>query len=144
MLFARVMGVVSPCIFLVSSIMWGLATGHLVAAVLAVALGAVAAFLSFRAWHRAGGGDVSLSGVERQDVVAAVREAWKAYWKSALFTAVLYCLNLVLALAMKGTYKVGAWDVLMLWFIVDGMVFSSWAALLRKSVNDLAGEGDAS
>lgn len=87
---------------------------------------------------------MSLSGVEQQDVVAAVREAWKAYWKSALFTAVLYCLNLVLALAMKGTYKVGAWDVLMLWFIVDGMVFSSWAALLRKSVNDLAGEGDAS
>lgn len=34
MLFARVMGVVSPCIFLVSSIMWGLATGHLVTAVL--------------------------------------------------------------------------------------------------------------
>lgn len=51
---------------------------------------------------------MSLSGVEQQDVVAAVREAWKAYWKSALFTAVLYCLNLVLALAMKGTYKVGA------------------------------------
>jgi len=137
------MGIVSPSIFLASSIVWGLSTGHPVAVVLSIALGAVAAFLSFRAWHRTGG-DVSLSGVERQDVVAAVREAWKAYWKSALFTAVLYCLNLVLALAMKGTYKVGAWDVLMLWFIVDGMVFSSWAALLRKSVNDLAGEGDAS
>lgn len=142
MLFARVMGVVSPCIFLVSSIMWGLATGHLVTAVLAVALGAVAAFLSFRAWHRAGGGDVSLSGVERQDVVAAVREAWKAYWKSALFTAALYCLNLVLALAMKGAYKVGAWDALMLWFAVDGMLIGSWAALLRKRAGDLAGDGE--
>ena len=30
--------------------MWGLATGHLVTAVLAVALGAVAAFLSEREW----------------------------------------------------------------------------------------------
>ena len=94
MLFARVMGVVSPCIFLESSIMWGLSTGRLVTVVLAVALGAVAAFLSFRAWHRTGG-DVSLSGVERQDVVAAVREAWKAYWKSALLlpssTARIWC-----------------------------------------------------
>lgn len=142
-MFARIMGIVSPSIFLASSIVWGLSTRHPVAVVLSIALGAAAAFMSFRAWRRTGG-DVSLSGVERQDVVAAVREAWKAYWKIALFTAVLYCLNLVLALAMKGTYKVGAWDVLMLWFIVDGMVFSSWAALLRKSVNDLAGEGDAS
>lgn len=141
MLFARVMGVVSPCIFLVSSIMWGLATGHLVTAVLAVALGAVAASLSFRTWHMAGG-DVSLSGVERQDVVAAVSEAWKAYWKSALFTAALYCLNLVLALAMKGAYKVGAWDALMLWFAVDGMLIGSWAALLRKRAGDLAGDGE--
>lgn len=77
---------------LASSIVWGLATGHLVTAVLAVALGAVAAFLLFRTWHRAGG-DVILSGVERQDVVAAVRGAWKVYWKSALFTAALYVLT---------------------------------------------------
>ena len=140
-MFARVMGVVSPCIFLISSIMWGLATGHLVTAVLAVALGAVVAFLSFRTWHRAGG-DVGLSGVERQDVVAAVREAWKAYWKSALFTAALYCLNLVLALAMKGMYKVGAWDALMLWFAVDGMLIGSWSALLRKRAGDFVGDGE--
>ena len=93
MLFARVMGVVSPCIFLVSSIMWGLATGHLVTAVLAVALGAVAASQSFRTWHMAGG-DVSLSGVERQDVVAAVSEAWKAYWKSALFIVLMHLMVL--------------------------------------------------
>lgn len=85
---------------------------------------------------------MSLSGVERQDVVAAVREAWKAYWKGALFTAALYCLNLVLALAMKGTYKVGAWDALMLWFAVDGMLIGSWAALLRKRAGDLAGDGE--
>ena len=141
MLFARVMGVVSPCIFLVSSIMWGLATGHLVTAVLAVALGAVAAFLSFRTWHRAGG-DVSLSGVERQDVVAAVREAWKAYWKSALFIVSFYCLNLVLVLAMKGAYRVGAWDAFMLWYIVDGMLIGSLAALLRKHAGALAGKGE--
>ena len=27
-MFARVMGVVSPCVFLASSIVWGLSTGH--------------------------------------------------------------------------------------------------------------------
>lgn len=72
----------------------------------------------------------------------AVRVAWKRYWKSALLIATLYCLDLVLTLAFKGTYSVRAWDVLMLWFIVDGMVLSSWVELLRKRVGDLAGEGD--
>lgn len=121
--------------------MWGISTGRIMAAVLAVALGAVSAFLSFRAWHRVGG-DVSLASVKRQYVVTTVSEAWKAYRKSALFTAALYCLNLVLALAMKGTYKVGAWDALMLWFAVDGMLIGSWAALLRKRAGALAGKGE--
>ena len=72
----------------------GISTGRIMAAVLAVALGAVSAFLSFRAWHRVGG-DVSLASVKRQYVVTAVSEAWRTYWKSALFIASFYCLNLV-------------------------------------------------
>lgn len=140
-MFARVMGVVSPCIFLISSIMWWISTGRIMAAVLAVALGAVSAFLSFRAWHRVGG-DVSLASVKRQYVVTAVSEAWRTYWKSALFIASFYCLNLVLVLAMKGAYRVGAWDALMLWCIVDGVLIGSWAALLRKRAGALAGKGE--
>ena len=144
-MFARIMGIVSPSIFLASSIVWGLSTGHPVAVVLSIALGASVAFMSFRAWRRATGGIAErLTGVERQEIADAVRVAWKRYWKSAAFIAALYCLNLVLGFALRGAYRFGAWDVLMLWFIVDGMVFSSWVELLRKSVNDLAGEGDAS
>ena len=144
-MFARIMGIVSPSIFLASSIVWGLSTGHPVAAVLAFALGASAAFMSFRAWRRTTGGAAeSLTGVERQEVVDAVRVAWKRYWKSAAFIAVLYGLNLVLSLVFKGAYRFRAWDVFMLWFIVDAMLLSSWVELLRKRVGDLAGEGDAS
>lgn len=144
-MFARVMGVVSPCVFLASSIVWGLSTGHPVAVVLAVALGASAAFMSFRAWRRATGGIAErLTGVERQEVADAVRVAWKRYWKSAAFIAALYGLNLALLLVFKGTYRFRAWDAFMLWFIVDGMTISSWAELLRKRTGDLAGDGDVS
>ena len=140
-MFARIMGIVSPSIFLASSIVWGLSTGHPVAAVLAFALGASAAFMSFRAWRRTTGGAAeSLTGVERQEVVDAVRVAWKRYWKNAAFIAVLYGLNLVLSLVFKGAYRFRAWDVFMLWFIVDAMLLSSWVELLRKRVGDLAGD----
>lgn len=142
-MFARIMGIVSPSIFLASSIVWGLSTRHPVAVVLSIALGASAAFMSFRAWRRTTGGVAErLTGVERQEVVDAVRVAWKRYWKSAAFIAALYGLNLVLSLVFKGTYRFRAWDVFMLWFIVDGMLLSSWVELLRKRVGDLAGEGD--
>lgn len=140
-MFARIMGIVSPSIFLASSIVWGLSTGHPVAVIFAVALGASAAFMSFRAWHRVGG-DVSLASVERQEVVDAVRVAWKRYWKSAAFIAALYCLNLVLTFAFKGVYRFRAWDVFMLWFIVDAMLLSSWVEILRKRVGDLAGDDE--
>lgn len=63
----------------------GLSTGNAVAVIFTVALGASAAFMSFRAW-----------------------------------------------------------DVFMLWFIVDGMALSSWVEMLRKRVGDLAGDGDVS
>ncbi len=140
-MFARVMGIVSPSIFLSSSIVWGLSTRHPVAMVLSIALGASAAFMSFRAWRRTTGGVAErLTGVERQEVADAVRVAWKRYWKSAAFIAALYCLNLVLGLALRGAYRFGAWDVLMAWYIVDGTVFSSWVELLRKRVGDLAGD----
>ena len=143
-MFARIMGIVSPSIFLASSIVWGLSTRHPVAAVLAFALGASAAFMSFRAWRRATGGVAErLTGVERQEVAAAVRVAWKRYWKSAAFIAVLYGLNLVLSLVFKGAYRFRAWDVFILWFIVDGMLLSSWVELLRKRVGDLAGKDEA-
>lgn len=142
-MFARVMGIVSPSIFLASSIVWGLSTGHPVAVVLSIALGASAAFMSFRAWRRATGGVAKrLTGVERQEVVDAVHVAWKRYWKSAAFIAALYGLNLVLSLVFKGVYRFRAWDVFMLWFIVDGMVLSSWVELLRKRASDLAGKGE--
>lgn len=138
-MFAHIMGIVSPSIFLASSIVWGLSTGHPVAVVLSIALGASAAFVSFRAWRRTTGGIAErLTGVERQEVVDAVRVAWKRYWKSAAFVAVLYGLNLVLMFAFKGAYSVRAWDVFMLWFIVDGMALSSWVELLRKRAGDLA------
>lgn len=140
-MFARIMGIVSPSIFLASSIVWGLSTGHPVAVIFAVALGASAAFMSFRAWHRVGG-DVSLASVERQEVVDAVRVAWKRYWKSAAFIAALYGLNLALSLAFKGAYRFRAWDVFILWFIVDAMLLSSWVELLRKRVGDLAGDDE--
>ena len=143
-MFARIMGIVSPSIFLASSIVWGLSTGHPVAVVLSVALGASAAFMSFRAWHKATGGIAErLTGVERQEVVAAVRGAWKKYWKSATFIAALYGLNLVLGFMLRGVYRFGAWDVLVAWYIVDGTVFSSWVELLRKRAGDLAGEDEA-
>lgn len=141
-MFARIMGIVSPSIFLASSIVWGLSHGSAVAVIFTVALGASAAFMSFRAWHRVGG-DVSLASVERQDVVAAVRAAWKRYWKSAAFIATLYGLNLVLSLLVfKDAYRFRAWDVFMLWFIVDAMLLSSWVELLRKRVGDLAGKSE--
>ena len=140
-MFARIMGIVSPSIFLASSIVWGLSTGHPVAVIFAVALGASAAFMSFRAWHRVGG-DVSLASVERQEVVDAVRVAWKRYWKSAAFIAALYGLNLVLTFAFKGVYRFRAWDVFMLWFIVDAMLLSSWVEILRKRVGDIAGDDE--
>ena len=144
-MFARIMGIVSPSIFLASSIVWGLSTGSAVAAIFTVALGASAAFMSFRAWRRTTGGVAErLTCVERQEVADAVRVAWKRYWKNAAFIAVLYGLNLVLSLVFKGAYRFGAWDVLMAWYIVDGTVFSSWVELLRKRVGDLAGEGDVS
>lgn len=144
-MFARIMGIVSPSIFLSSSIVWGLSTRHPVAAVLAFALGAAAAFMSFRAWRRTTGGVAErLTCVERQEVADAVRVAWKRYWKNAAFIAVLYGLNLVLSLVFKGAYHFRAWDVFMLWFIVDAMLLSSWVELLRKRVGDLAGEGDVS
>lgn len=143
-MFARIMGIVSPSIFLASSIAWGLSTGNLIAGVLSVALGVAAAFMSFRAWRRTTGGVAErLTGVERQEVVDAVRVAWKRYWKSAAFIAALYCLNLVLGFALRGAYRFGAWDVLMAWYIVDGTVFSSWVELLRKRVGDLAGKDEA-
>lgn len=142
-MFARIMGIVGPSIFLSSSIVWGLSTGHPVAVVLSIALGASAAFMSFRAWRRTTGGVAErLTGVERREVADAVRVAWKRYWKNAAFIAVLYCLNLVLSLVFKGAYRFRAWDVFMLWFIVDAMLLSSWVELLRKRVSDLAGEGD--
>lgn len=140
-MFARIMGIVSPSIFLASSIVWGLSTGNLIAGVLSVALGVAAAFMSFRAWRKATGGIADhVSSVERQEVVDAVRGAWKKYWKYAAFIAALYCLNLVLGFALRGTYRFGAWDALMAWYIVDGTVFSSWVELLRKRVGDLAGD----
>lgn len=144
-MFARVMGIVSPSIFLASSIVWGLSTGNLIAGVLSVALGVAAAFMSFRAWRKATGGIVDhVSSVARQEVVDAVRGAWKRYWKSAAFIAALYGLNLVLSLLVfKDAYRFRAWDVLMLWFIVDGMTISSWVELLRKRVGDLAGDDEA-
>ena len=142
-MFARVMGIVSPSIFLASSIVWGLSTGHPVAVVLSIALGASAAFMSFRAWRRATGGVAKrLTGVERQEVVDAVHVAWKKYWKYAAFIAALYGLNLVLSLVFKGVYRFRAWDVFMLWFIVDAMLLSSWVELLRKRASDLAGKGE--
>ena len=144
-MFARIMGIVSPSIFLASSILWGLSAKHPVAVVLSVALGAAAAFMSFRAWRKATGGIADrLAGVEWQEVVDAVRVAWKGYWKSALLIAVLYGLNLALSLVFKGAYLFGAWDVLMLWFVVDAMLLSSWVELLRKRAGDLAGENGAS
>lgn len=144
-MFARIMGIVSPSIFLASSILWGLSARHPVAVVLSVALGAAAAFMSFRAWRKATGGIADrLAGVEWQEVVDAVRVAWKGYWKSALLIAVLYGLNLALSLVFKGAYLFGAWDVLMLWFVVDAMLLSSWVELLRKRAGDLAGENGAS
>ena len=143
-MFARVMGIVSPSIFLSSSIAWGLSTGNLIAGVLSVALGVAAAFMSFRAWRRTTGGVAErLTGVEQQEVVDAVRVAWKRYWKSAAFIAALYCLNLVLGFALRGAYRFGAWDVLMAWYIVDGTVFSSWVELLRKRADKLAGKDEA-
>lgn len=143
-MFARIMGIVSPSIFLASSIVWGLSTRHPVAVVLSIALGASAAFMSFRAWRRTTGGVAErLTGVERQEVADAVRVAWKRYWKNAAFIAALYGLNLVLGFALRGAYHFRAWDVFMLWFIVDAMLLSSWVELLRKRVGDLAGEGDA-
>lgn len=144
-MFARIMGIVSPSIFLSASIVWGLSTRHPVAVVLSIALGAAAAFMSFRAWRRTTGGVAErLTGVEWQEVVDAVRVAWKGYWKSALLIAVLYGLNLALSLVFKGAYLFGAWDVLMLWFVVDAMLLSSWVELLRKRAGDLAGENGAS
>lgn len=144
-MFARIMGIVSPSIFLASSILWGLSARHPVAVVLSVALGAAAAFMSFRAWRKATGGIADrLAGVEWQEVVDAVRVAWKGYWKSALLIAVLYGLNLALSLVFKGAYLFGAWDVLMLWFVVDAMLLSSLVELLRKRAGDLAGENGAS
>lgn len=143
-MFARVMGIVSPSIFLASSIAWGLSTGNLIAGVLSVALGVAAAFMSFRAWRGTTGGVADhVSSVERQEVVDAVRVAWKRYWKSAAFIAALYCLNLVLGFALRGAYRFGAWDVLMAWYIVDGAVFSSWVELLRKRADKLAGKDEA-
>ena len=140
-MFARVMGIVSPSIFLASSIAWGLSTGNLIAGVLSVALGVAAAFMSFRAWRRTTGGVADhVSSVERQEVADAVRVAWKRYWKSAAFIAALYCLNLVLGFALRGAYRFGAWDVLMAWYIVDGTVFSSWVELLRARAGKLAGD----
>lgn len=101
--------------------------------------------MSFRAWRKATGGIADhVSSVERREVVDAVRVAWKRYWKSAAFIAALYGLNLVLSFAFKGVYSFRAWDVFMLWFIVDAMLLSSWVELLRKRVGDIAGEGDAS
>ena len=143
-MFARIMGIVSPSIFLSSSIVWGLSTRRPVAVVLSIALGASAAFMSFRAWRRTTGGVAErLTGVEWREVVDAVRVAWKRYWKSAAFIAVLYGLNLVLGFALRGAYRFGAWDVLMAWYIVDGVVFSSWVELLRKRAGDLAGKDEA-
>lgn len=140
-MFARIMGIVSPSIFLASSIAWGLSTRHPVAVVLSIALGAAAAFMSFRAWRRTTGGVAErLTGVEWREVVDAVRVAWKRYWKSAAFIAALYCPNLVLGFALGGAYRFGAWDVLMAWYIVDGTVFSSWVELLRARAGKLAGD----
>lgn len=142
-MFARVMGIVSPSIFLASSIVWGLSTGHPVAVIFAVALGASAAFMSFRAWRRTTGGIADrLTGVEQQEVADAVRVAWKRYWKSAAFIAALYGLNLVLSFVFKGVYRFHAWDVFILWFIVDAMLLSSWVELLRKRVGGLAGDDE--
>lgn len=62
---------------------------------------------------------------------------------SAAFIAALYCLNLVLGFALRGAYRFGAWDVFMLWFIVDGMLLSSWVELLRKRADKLAGKDEA-
>lgn len=143
-MFARIMGIVSPSIFLSASIVWGLSTRHPVAVVLSITLGAAAAFMSFRAWRRTTGGVAErLTGVEWREVVDAVRVAWKRYWKSAAFIAVLYGLNLVLGFALRGAYRFGAWDVLMAWYIVDGAVFSSWVELLRKRADKLAGKDEA-
>lgn len=143
-MFARIMGIVSPSIFLASSIVWGLSTGHPVAVVLSIALGASAAFMSFRAWRRKTGGIADrLTGVEQQEVADAVRVAWKRYWKSAAFIAALYGLNLVLSFVFKGVYRFRAWDVFILWFIVDGMLLSSWVELLRKRADKLAGKDEA-
>lgn len=143
-MFARIMSIVSPSIFLASSIVWGLSTGNLIAGVLSVALGVAAAFMSFRAWRKATGGIADhVSSVARQEVVDAVRGAWKKYWKYAAFIAALYCLNLVLGFALRGAYRFGAWDVLMAWYIVDGAVFSSWVELLRARAGKLAGESES-
>lgn len=74
--------------------------------VLSIALGASAAFMSFRAWRRTTGGVAErLTCVERQEVADAVRVAWKRYWKNAAFIAVLYGLNLVMSLVFKGAYR---------------------------------------
>ena len=74
----------------------------------------------------------------------AIRSWVKSFGtKNAAFIAALYGLNLVLSLAFKGAYHFRAWDVFMLWFIVDAMLLSSWVELLRKRVGDLAGKDEA-
>ena len=77
-MFARVMGIVSPSVFLASSIVWGLSTGNLIAGVLSVALGIAAAFMSFRAWRKTTGGIAErLTVVERQEEVLEVRRFYR-------------------------------------------------------------------
>lgn len=143
-MFARIMGVISPSVFLASSIVWGISTGRPIVGAVAVAIGAVAAFLSFRAWRKTTGGIAdSVSRSSWLEVAAAVQGAWCRYWKVALFIGGVYCVNLLLLLVLRGVYRVGAWDVLMLWYVVDGMAFSSWVELLRARAGEFAGESDA-
>lgn len=142
-MFARVMSVVSPCVFMAFSIMWGLSDGRPVFAGLAIAVGAVSAFLAHLPWRKYSGGDVRLSHVKRQDVLAAVGSACRKHWVSPLFVVAIYFVNAVVELVLKGAHSFGAWDVLMLWFIVDVILCDSWVELLRKRADSLAGEGEA-
>lgn len=143
-MFARVMGVVSPIVFLVSSIVWGVSMGRPVAGVFAVAVGVAAALVSLWAWWRKGVGGFadSVSDIGWPEVAASVRGAWGKYWGVAAFTVGVYCVNMLLMFALKGSYRVGAYDVIMLWYIVDGLACSSWGELLRARAGQLAGERD--
>ena len=134
-MFARVMRVVSPCVFLTVGLLWGFAAASVFVTGFAVGIAGVSVVMSWRSWSCA----VSASDSVRDGLATAGRVGWSAAVRGALvssrpyvlYMVALYALAKMLTCVLSGVFTLGGWDALMFWYVVDAVMFRSQVELVR-------------